>query len=265
MSRSNRRKRTLRRPSLPKIEVKLSINWKAVLIPPFVLACLVGLGLLAKTALDRPVAELVVEGTFRRVTPIEVEAALDDALDETFMSLDLAELKRNVAAIDWVDTVTLSREWPDSLKVRITEHRAAASWGETGLLNVRGELFARDAKYNYAELPKLSGPEGSEHQVAEVYLGLRGRLADANLTLGSLRMDARGAIEIVLAGGQEIRVGHEEIENRLDRLFDVAVPALAGQLENVRYIDLRYTNGFAVGWAERSPETNLLAEAGTHG
>lgn len=224
------------------------------------------MAMLGKLALDRPVDSLVVEGTFRRVTPIQVEAALDDALDGTFMSLDLDQLKEDVAAIDWVDGVQLSREWPDVLKVRISEHKAAASWGDNGLLNVRGELFTRDAKFTYAELPKLGGPDGSERLVAAAYLRLKGRLADANMTLDSLRMDARGALRVVLAGGQEVRFGRHDFETRVNRFFDVVVPALAGEFDNVRYIDLRYTNGFAVGWIVSSGTgTGLLAETSTRG
>lgn len=264
MRRSNRRKRSARWPQVPRW--KFRIPWKALLIMPAIVGAVFGLASATRFTLDRPVDALVVEGTFRRVTPIQVEAALDEALDGTFLSLDLERLKDEVAAIDWVDTVQLAREWPDILKVRITEHQAAASWDDSGLLNVRGELFTRDARFSYAELPKLAGPDGSERRVAAIYLGLKGRLADANLTLASLRMDARGAFRILLASGPEVRFGRRELEDRLDRFFDVVVPALAGELDKVRYIDLRYTNGFAVGWNEtRRPQSSLLRETVTRG
>jgi cell division protein FtsQ len=162
----------------------------------------------------------------------------------------LQQLRRNVATLDWVDSVSASRVWPNVVRVRITEHQAAASWGEGGLLNVRGELFTTSARHPYAELPQLSGPEGSEHEVARLYLKVRDRLADAQLSLEALRMDARGAVAIVLAGGQEIKLGRRDIEARLDRFFTVAAPALATEFDRVGYVDLRYTNGFAVGWDE---------------
>jgi len=37
-------------------------------------------------------------------------------------------------------------------------------------------------------------------------------------------------------------------------------PALAADLKRVDYVDLRYTNGFAVGWRQGPPE-NLAAVA----
>jgi cell division protein FtsQ len=73
-------------------------------------------------------------------------------------------------------------------------------------------------------------------------------LAEADLTLERLSMDERGAWSLVLAGGQEIRLGRRDIDERLLRFFDVVAPELAAELPRVRYVDLRYTNGFAVGW-----------------
>jgi cell division protein FtsQ len=213
-------------------------------------------------ALDHPVSNLVVEGTFQRVTPIQVEAAVRDGLEQGFMSVDLGAVRARVQALDWVDRVNVGRSWPDTLIVRITEHHAAARWGETGLLNVRGELFTKKSQYVFPELPSLGGPDGSERDVARRYLAVRGKLAEADLSLKSLRMDERGAWELVLGGGQQIRLGRRDVDERLYRFFSIVAPALAGDLKRVAYVDLRYTNGFAVGWREEAGEGGaMLASA----
>jgi cell division protein FtsQ len=92
-------------------------------------------------------------------------------------------------------------------------------------------------------------------------LAVRGRLADAHLSLAALRLDARGAVEIVLATGQVIKLGNRDLDARLKRLFTVAAPTLADDLARVDYIDLRYTNGFAVGWQSAAPTEGTLARA----
>ena len=89
---------------------------------------------------------------------------------------------------------------------------------------------------------------------------MRGKLADAGLTLERLELDERGAWLLTLGGGQEVRLGRRDIDERLYRFFDVVAPALAADLKRVAYVDLRYTNGFAVGWREGPPE-NLAAVA----
>jgi cell division protein FtsQ len=214
----------------------------------------------AELMLDRPVENLVVEGTFQRVTPIQVEAAVAQARDSGFMTVDLSELRERVQALDWVDRANVGRQWPDTLIVRVTEHQAAARWGATGLLNVRGELFTENAQHSFPELPRLAGPDGTERDVARRYLAVRGRLTQADLALESLELDERGSWRLTLAGGQEIRLGRRDIDERLYRFFDVVAPALAAELPRVEYVDLRYTNGFAVGWRD-GPPANLAAVA----
>jgi cell division protein FtsQ len=237
------------------------LNWRKrarlVLAPPLVAAALYGAFTGIAALLDQPVRKLIVEGTFQRVTSIQVEAAVADELGAGFLSLDLGKLRERVQAIDWVDRVNVGRAWPDTLIVRVTEHQVAARWGEEGLLNVRGELFTEHAQHAFPELPSLAGPKGSEQDVAKRYLAVRGRLAEADLTLERLAMDERGAWSLVLGGGQEIRLGRRDIDDRLLRFFDVVAPALAAELPRVRYVDLRYTNGFAVGW--RAAENAALA------
>jgi len=85
-------------------------------------------------------------------------------------------------------------------------------------------------------------------------------LAEAELALESLSMDERGSWRLVLRGGQEIRLGRREIDERLYRFFDVVAPSLAADLNRVEYVDLRYTNGFAVGWRD-GPPADLAAVA----
>jgi cell division protein FtsQ len=259
--RKNRRRVESR---LSRLKLPASVeSWRKrarlVLVPPLVAAALYGAFTGVAAVLDQPVRKLVVEGTFQRVTPIQVEAAVADDLGAGFLSLDLGTLREHVQTLDWVDSVSVGRAWPDTLIVRVTEHQAAARWGDEGLLNVRGELFTEHAQHPFPELPSLAGPKGSEQDVAKRYLAVRGRLAEADLTLERLQLDDRGAWTVVLGGGQEIRLGRRDIDDRLLRFFDVVAPALAAELPRVRYVDLRYTNGFAVGW--RSAENAAFAAA----
>jgi cell division protein FtsQ len=128
------------------------------------------------------------------------------------------------------------------------------------LLNVRGELFTEHSQHSFAELPSLAGPPGTERDVARRYLAVRGKLVESELSLERLELDARGSWRLVLGGGQEVRLGRRDIDERLYRFFDVVAPALAAELRSVQYVDLRYTNGFAVGWRD-GPPANLAAVA----
>lgn len=251
-AKANRKRRVRRQlPQLPKI--RLRVNWRALLWPPLIVGALSAAAFAGERLLDRPLEHLIVQGPFQRVSAVQVEAALAGGLKKGFLTLDLSALRRRVRALDWVDQVEIGRVWPDSLIVRVTEHRAAARWGKSGLLDVHGELFTQHARHDYPELPKLDGPAGSEADVAAMYLKLRGRLEDAHLRLTSLRLDERGAWHFELAGGQRIRLGRNDVQARLERFFDVVAPALGDRLARVDYVDMRYTNGFAVGWLDSAP------------
>lgn len=245
-SRTNRRKAEPRQIKIPRI--KINVRW--LVLPPAALAALAVAYLGAQAALSVPVTTLELSGTFQRLSPLQLEAAVVDSIDRGFLGLDLRIIEQEIEALDWVDSAKLARKWPDTLAVSIVEQKAAARWGERGLLNARGELFTDDRRYQLPELPVLFGPSGSEHEVAERYLVLRDRLAAANLGLAGLVMDERGAWRIDLDGGQRIRLGKRNVTNRLDRFFGYVLPALAGELDRVRYVDMRYTNGFAVAWVD---------------
>lgn len=251
-TRQNRRKpapRTMPRlPALPRPR----INWRALFgIGAAGAIAVVGLSL-ARELIEVPVRVLDMEGRFQRVTKLEILAATKPALEQGLLSLDLDEIRRRIAAIDWVDAVMLQRVWPDTLKVTFEEHRAAAKWGNRGLLNTRGELFAQDVRHEYRELPRLDGPEGSHRRVAALYLAVRDRLSRANLMLESVRMDDRGSFSMTLASGVTVRIGRDDIAGRIDRFFGIAVESLAADLDRVAYIDMRYPNGFAVGWRDEA-------------
>lgn len=249
--RNNRRKKPARKLRMRTVKV----DWRAI-GAAVVGGLLIGIAALgAKSALDQPVTRLSIEGAFQRVTAPQIEAALADDLARGFLSLSLDQLTASLKSLDWIDDVRIRRSWPDQIAVSVTEQTAAARWGESGLLNVRGELFATASPHPFPELPELNGPSGSERQVATYYLELRGRLLESRLALESLSMDPRGALEFELATGQVVRFGRQEINQRMNRFFSVVVPALRHDFDRIAYIDMRYTNGFSVGWLDaRGPE-----------
>jgi len=255
--RANRRRveSRLARLKLPTLGAVWMRRMRAALVLPLVALTFYGAFKGVQLALDQPVRYVEVEGTFQRVTPIQVEAAVAEGLNAGFMTVSLSALRERVQQLDWVDRANVGRRWPDTVIVRVTEHQAAARWGENGLLNVRGELFTERARHSFAELPSLAGPPGTERDVARRYLAVRGKLVEADLSLDRLELDERGSWRLVLGGGQEIRLGRRDIDERLLRFFDVVAPALAAELKRVDYVDLRYTNGFAVGWRQGPPES----------
>jgi cell division protein FtsQ len=198
--------------------------------------------------LDRPIRVISMDGSFQRVSPGEIEKAVAPFTQAGFLSADLDRIQRAVETVPWVDHARVQLRWPNGLHVTVVEETAAARWGESGLLNTRGQLFVREATHVPAELPRLSGPEGTESQVAERYLSAQGRMLEAGMRIAALRLDERGAWEMDLDSGVTVRLGRRDVDARLDRFIHTASQVIAHRLNDISYVDMRYSNGFAIGW-----------------
>lgn len=234
-----------------------TLDWQSIGTSAAVAASGLVLVLLLVFALDRPVRRVLLEGDFQRVAPPEIETAVAQAARGGLASIDLGRIRESIETIDWVDTAVVTRVWPDAVKVVVTEQVAAARWNDAGLLNARGELFIRNARYMPPELPLLEGPDGSEGDVAQLYIESQGRLLEAGLRLTGVSLDERGAWALQLADGLQVRLGRQDVHERLERFIRLASPMVAKRVAEIGYVDMRYTNGFSVGWNTR----NALAVA----
>lgn len=199
-------------------------------------------------ALDRSVRHIEVVGPFQRVSAFDVEQVVRGNLKGGFVTANLRSLQQSIEMLPWVDHARVQRRWPDAITVQIAEQSAAARWGDTGLVNARGDVFVRDARHVPPELAKLDGPEGSEHQVAELFMQLQPRMVEVGLSISGLRLDARGAWELDLTNGVTVRFGRRQLPERLERFMKVGAQMIAGRASDIAFLDMRYSNGFSVGW-----------------
>ena len=206
-----------------------------------------------RLALDQPLTQLAVEGRFQRVSPLDVEKAVRGAVaGRGFVTVDLGAVRAAVRDIDWVDDASVARRWPGGLTVYVREQRPVARWGETGLVNERGERFVNDARHIPAELPELVGPAGAEGAMTERFLAAQGRLVEAGMRLSQLKLDERGAWELSLDNGVALRLGRLQIDERFERFMGSAARIVATRSAEIAYVDMRYENGFAIGWRART-------------
>lgn len=226
-----------------------AINWRRWgTLGAIALGLGLGIGAL-RWMLDQPVESVVVVGRFQHVLPTDVERAVKaETRGASVLNIDLDRIRATVESIQWVDKASVRRAWPRGLEVSITEQVASARWGEKGLLNTRGELFVRAAHYIPPELPQLSGPEGTEAAVAHRYLAIQGRLIEAGTRLIALRLDARGAWEIDLDNGVTVRLGRSQVDSRFETFMNSALRFVGPRAGDISYVDMRYANGFAIGW-----------------
>jgi cell division protein FtsQ len=45
-----------------------------------------------------------------------------------------------------------------------------------------------------------------------------------------------------------VRLGRRDVEARLDRFIHTAAPVISHRAGDINYVDMRYSNGFSIGW-----------------
>jgi cell division protein FtsQ len=215
--------------------------------------------------LDQPIRAITIEGPFQRVTAMQIEEAISVELANGFLSANLSAIQEMVVALPWIDQANVVRRWPGNIEISVTEQIPAACWGASGLLNTRGELFVSAARHVPAELPRLSGPEGQYSIVATRYLDIREKLIPTGLDVRRLHVDARGAWEMTLADGIDIRLGRREVGDRIQLFLDVATNLISQREADIEFVDMRYSNGFTIGWKNGSRSPVHDAEAAETG
>ena len=206
--------------------------------------------------LDQPIQSITIDGPFQRVSALQIEEAISHELEAGFLSANLSEIQQQIVSLPWIDQASVGRRWPGKLEISVSEQIPAACWGERGLLNIRGELFVINARHVPAELPRLSGPDGHSSEVAQMYLNIRERLIPLGLDLRSVNLDARGAWQLTLQDGIDIRLGRRNVDERADLFLAVVANMVSSREGDIDFVDMRYNNGFTIGWKKNAGPVN---------
>jgi len=200
-----------------------------------------------------PVREIQVNGRLHHVTRQQVQYIVNRELVGNFFTLDLNRVRNGFEKLPWVSGVSIRRRWPDRLEVTLTEHVALARWAEAGLVDTQGNHFDGATEQT---LPVFYGPPGSAQAIAKRYQWFRRVLAPTHLMISAVVLSARGAWELRFKNDLVAELGRDHVDQRALRLADVYNATLAALPTPARYVDLRYSNGFAVRMAPR-PRSRL--------
>lgn len=213
-------------------------------------------------AADRwPVRSLRIQAELGHVSAEQVRSTAAPLLETGFFAVDLERVQNAVAALPWVAQAEVRKRWPDEVLIRIREQQPFAHWNGDRLINRKGRTFVVPGAADLQGLPQLHGPQHATDRVLAFYLDAREALGRRNLGVRGVRLSARGSWLIELDGGARIMVGHDRAEARLAR-FLATWPQLAAS-KNVPpvYIDLRYSNGYAVRWSDSPAEPGVTPRA----
>lgn len=198
---------------------------------------------------DQRTGHLYISGDSAHVSDTDIAKVAAPYMTSAFFDVDIKGLKTELERQPWLAQVDVSRHWPDGVAVHVVDHKPVALWGDEGVLGANGRVFVPDAASRPTNLVALDGPPTAGLKVYEQYRHLSDLLDGHDAHIARLALDARGSWTATLTDGLELRLGRDELDERMQRFVDYALDggqardALAG----AGYVDLRYSDGFAVG------------------
>jgi cell division protein FtsQ len=157
---------------------------------------------------------LVVQG-LRYASRARVLRVFDIDFGRSVFSISLAERRRRLMAIDWIEDATVSRIWPNRLVVRITERRPVAfvnlplAIGSTRVLLIDAEgVLLEPPPQSHFSFPVLSGITEMQGEAER-----RMRVKSMQRLMQDLGAAARDISEVNAADLENLRVV-TQMENR---------------------------------------------------
>ncbi len=167
---------------------------------------------------------------------------------KSFFNLKIIDLKKEIENVDWIRLADVRRVYPDEIEIYIIEHIPIAIWNDKMFLNDLGEIFfANDIDI---KLPKIYSTNDRNKIIFKYFVTFSKNLIKNNIHHSVIKMDEnnRRSLTIKLSSNIIIYLGSNDIMNKIDTFFKVYNSLNSSDLTKIRYIDMRYSNGFAVGW-----------------
>ncbi|HEX6014640.1 MAG TPA: cell division protein FtsQ/DivIB [Geminicoccaceae bacterium] len=168
-------------------------------------------------------AGFVVTRVYSEGRALADERSLSKALEPYYgrpiLTVDLDELKQHVEGVSWVRSASVGRRLPDTLWIRLEEHRPIARWLDGArqvLVSDAGEVVRIRNAGRFRELPLLFG-NGAPARAGEL-LRLVAREPDLAARVTGARLVGERRWDVHLDGRVEVRLPAERPEAAWRRL-----------------------------------------------
>lgn len=195
-----------------------------------------------------PLRQVSIKGQFKHVTQQKLHKAAAGYVNDGFFNVNLKTIRTVVEELPWVARVNVRRVWPDGLQIEVQEKIPLARWGEDALISIKGEIFTPHEESFPRGLPKLQGPPDSERLLVSRLGEIQAQLSSQGLRVVQLTMGERRDWHVVFEDGMELILGRAHSKQRLTRFQQIYAHLLRLHREDIKRVDMRYTNGFAITW-----------------
>lgn len=216
-----------------------------------------------------PVKNIQVKGELNFLDENEIGVTVKNNIAGGYFTVDLKHVREILLREPWIKQVSLRRQWPEGISVYVEEKKPVAYWNGDGFISITGDVFKPALLNKELSLPELNGPDGQHVNVWKFMNILYREMTVLNYEIKRLNLDDRRAWQMEIASrmdsskmdtatekmknGINVRLGRFDTEKRMQRFVRI-LPTLTDEMKqkgkNIKVIDMRYPNGFAVQVSE---------------
>jgi len=168
--------------------------------------------------------------------------------NKSFFNINLDYLKNSIEKVAWVKNAYIRRSYPNEVIIFIEEYTPVAVWNNDSYISENGYIFS--ANKIEKKLPKISSYSNRNIIIFEYFSlildGIRKNKLNDKVLL--IKENEIRSLTVLLESNIAIKFGSKNIEERIGIFFKAYKTLNTSDLKKIRYIDMRYSNGFSIGW-----------------
>ncbi len=197
-----------------------------------------------------PVKQVRIEGEFNYLDKNLIKERIAAHSVGGFFDLDIISLRNELMSMQWVDDAFVRREWPETVIIRVVEKKPVAKWNTKGVLTAGGGLFFPASSLESLQLVQLKGPQQRHVFVLSEFNKMQSLLHQAGIKINTLSQNERRSWQMGIEG-MTVFLGRKNIYKKIESLAGVYATLIKPKVDEIKQIDFRYTNGFAVSWKKK--------------
>ena len=168
--------------------------------------------------------------------------------NKSFFNINLDYLKNSIEKVAWVKNAYIRRSYPNEVIIFIEEYTPVAVWNNDYYISENGYIFS--ANKIEKKLPKISSYSNRNIIIFEYFSlisdGIRKNKLNDKVLL--IKENEIRSLTVLLESNIAIKFGSKNIKERIGIFFKAYKTLKTSDLKKIRYIDMRYSNGFSIGW-----------------
>lgn len=197
-----------------------------------------------------PIKFVRIEGQLRFISKESVSESISNLVKSGYFAVNTQQMITKLESLEWVKKVKVSRVWPDTISLAITEQTPRAYWNKIHLLNEDGMVIKPALAGMVELLPQLAGEDSKSVEVYSSFKRINTSLKGVGQSIIALSASAHGSWSAITKGGVNIAIGNGEKLKKIVQGIRLLSVVNMDVLSRIKQIDMRYPNGVSVIWKD---------------